>query len=535
MAQRTNDLEREVAERERTESALRESEQRLRNILDHAPIGIVYTDLVGRIREANPALRQMVGYSAEDLARRSLQDLTHPDDRADDAQLLAHLLHGEIDQVRRRKRLQHQRGQDVWVQLNLSVLRDASAQPQRLVAVIEDITEHLRLQDAERARELAESANRAKSEFLSRMSHELRTPLNAMLGFAQLLDLDRRPVLAPHQTEWTAQIQHAGWHLLEMINDTLDLSRIEAGTLRLETRPTALAPLLEACVAMVEPTIGKRGITLHQHVDPQAQMVEADPTRLKQILTNLLSNAVKYNVDGGEVHISSALSLEGNMQISVSDTGPGLSDTQMDELFQPFNRLGQEHGSIEGTGIGLVISRRLAELMQGHLVAHSLPGRGSTFVLTLPHGRRTEAQSSAPEIDPLIDPSYRHRHVLYVEDNETNAEVMRGILAQRPQVRMEVCTSGLDGLAAVRTRHPDVILLDMHLPDIDGLELLRHLKDDMNTADIPVVVVSADATRARINDAIAAGAVRYLTKPLNIAEFLEAMDGLLAQLDTRFS
>ena len=535
VAERTSELEREVGERERTESALRESEQRLRNILDHAPIGIVYADLAGRIREANPKLRQMVGYGAGELARLSLQDLTHPDDRANDAEQLDHLLRGEIEQVRRRKRLLHRDGPEVWVQSNLSVLRGAGGQAQRLVAVIEDITEHLRLQAAEQAREVAESANRAKSEFLSRMSHELRTPLNAMLGFAQLLDMDRKPVLAPHHREWTAQIQHAGWHLLEMINDTLDLSRIEAGTLRLDTRPIELDLLLDACVAMAQPMIARRSITLRRQIDPQARSVLADPTRLKQVLTNLLSNAVKYNVEGGRVDVSTALDTDGRVELRVRDTGPGLSAAQMDELFQPFNRLGQEHGAIEGTGIGLVISRRLAELMGGRLDAQSQPGQGSTFVLSLPAAKEPGAVGAAPELDPLFDPDYSHRHLLYVEDNETNAEVMRGILAQRPQVRMEVCSSGLDGLASVRARHPDLILLDMHLPDIDGLELLRHLRQDVNSADIPVVVVSADATRARINDAIAAGAVRYLTKPLNIPAFLEVLDGLLEQLDTRFS
>ncbi|WP_284615638.1 CHASE domain-containing protein [Aquabacterium humicola] len=538
VTQRTAELQREMVERARSDQALRESEQRLRNILDHAPIGIVYADLAGRVREANPKFREMLGYKADALTGRTLAEFTHPDDRADDAELLVQLIRADArpdgGAPTRRKRLLHRDGPLVWVQMTLSVLRDAAGQPQRLVAVVEDITERLKLQDAERGRQLAESANQAKSEFLSRMSHELRTPLNAMLGFAQLLELDRQPPLSAHQTEWTTQIQHAGWHLLDMINDTLDLSRIEAGTLRLETVPVDLAPLLRLCVAMVEPSAGRRGILLREHVDPAARTVQADPTRLKQVLTNLLSNAIKYNVERGRVDVETVRGADGLIEIRVTDTGQGLSEVQVAELFQPFNRLGREHSNIEGTGIGLVISRRLAELMGGSLRASSRLGLGSTFVLSLPTAAlEVDEDTGDQALDALAAP-YRQRRVHYVEDNETNAEVMRGILAQRPQVTMKVSTTGLDGLAAIRAEPPDLILLDMHLPDIDGLELLRHLKRDVHTGGVPIVVVSADATPSRVNEAISAGAVHYLTKPLNLASFLHLVDGLLEEADTRF-
>ncbi|MBI5259558.1 MAG: CHASE domain-containing protein [Burkholderiales bacterium] len=534
VAQRTADLEREMGERARTEQALRESEQRLRNILDHAPIGIVYADLAGRVREANPKFRDMLGYSAEALAGRSLTEFTPMADRAGDAESLVELLRGGGPPQRRRKRLQRQDGEAVWVQMILSVLRDSSGKPQRLLAVVEDITEHLKLQEAERGRELAESANQAKSEFLSRMSHELRTPLNAMLGFAQLLELDRQPPLAAHQREWIAQVQHAGWHLLEMINDTLDLSRIESGMIRLEAVPVELAPLLRSCLAMIEPAATQHGITLHEQVAAGAGMVTADATRLKQVLTNLLSNAVKYNVERGRVEIDCRPGVPGMVEIRVTDTGLGLSPAQLGELFQPFNRLGRERSGVEGTGIGLVISRRLAELMGGSLQAQSLEGHGSTFVLCLPAASgQAVADTAEGQLDPLSAP-YRKRLVHYVEDNETNAEVMRGILSQRPQVTMTVSATGLDGLAAIRSNPPDLILLDMHLPDIDGLELLRHLKQDVRTSGVPIVVVSADATASRINEATAAGAAHYLTKPLNLGAFLALIDQMLGEMDTRF-
>ncbi|URI09318.1 CHASE domain-containing protein [Aquincola tertiaricarbonis] len=532
--ERTADLVREVAERKRTEAALRESEQRFRNMLDHVPIGVIYTDLDGRIRESNPRLREMTGYGAEELAGMDAALLTHPDDRAFDLELNRRLVRGEMPMVRRQKRCITRDQRVVWVSVVITVLRDGAGAPHRLVGVVEDITEHLRLQEAERARESAEAANRAKSDFLSRMSHELRTPLNAMLGFAQLLELDRQQPLATHQTEWTTQIQQSGWHLLHMINDTLDLSRIESGTLKLQTETLDVPELLRATRSLLEHNALRRGVTVREQLDPEATSVVGDLTRVKQIMTNLLSNAIKYNQQGGRVTIATQLTDAQTVQIEVSDTGLGMNEHQLAELFQPFNRLGRETSGEEGTGIGLVISQRLAELMGGTLRARSVEGQGSTFVLRLPRGRAGAAPPLLAEDGKLAEASYRRRIVHYVEDNDTNAEVMRGILAQRPQIQLEISSTGLDGLAAIRVERPSLVLLDMHLPDIDGLELLRHLKADDSTADIPVVVVSADATSARIREAMAAGAAQYLTKPVNVGEILAVLDEQLQAQDTRF-
>ena len=531
---RTFDLQREVAERQRTESALRESEQRFRNIFDHAHIGIAFTDLEGQIREANPRLRELMGYSAEELSKLSIAELTHPNDRADDALGLRRLLAGELPEVQRRSRLMHRDGPLLWVQMTWSVLRGPGGEPQRLVAVVEDITDQLRRQEAEQGRQLAETANRAKNEFLSRMSHELRTPLNAMLGFAQLLELDRKQRLSTRQQGWTAQILQAGWHLLEMINDTLDLSRIEAGMLKLSLAPIDLQPLIAHCMAMVGPAALQHGITLEVHTSPEARHALGDETRLKQVISNLLSNAVKYNVPGGRVVLGTRCLDSLSLEIRVLDTGLGLSEPQMAELFQPFNRLGRELSGTEGTGIGLVISRRLAELMHGTLTAESVEGEGATFVLTLPMASAASLPADTALAQRARADRYHHRHVHYVEDNETNIEVMRGILAQRPQVSLAVSKLGLDGLADIRARRPDLILLDMQLPDVDGLALLMQLQHDPACADIPVVVVSADATPKRIEEALAAGARHYLTKPLNLGNFLGVLDELLESMDTRF-
>jgi len=319
-----------------------------------------------------------------------------------------------------------------------------------------------------------------------------------------------------------------------MINDVLDLSRIESGNLRLQTETLDLAELLDATIGMVEGEARQRNIRISQNLAPGTSTLLGDATRVKQILTNLLSNAVKYNADGGRIHISSRLVDADTVEVTVTDTGLGLTPEQLGELFQPFNRLGRERSAQQGTGIGLVISQRLAELMGGALRANSVAAQGSSFILTLPCS--TDPDTVRSDLDALAPAAaqYHRRIVHYVEDNETNVEVMRGILAQRPQVEMQVSVTGLDGLAAIRARRPDLILLDMHLPDISGMELLRHLKSDPHTGSIPIVVVSADALAQQIEAAFEAGCTHYLTKPVSVSELLNVLDDQLEQLETRF-
>jgi PAS domain S-box-containing protein len=532
--ERTAALEAEVQERERAEAALRDSEQRFRNILNTAPIGIIYTDLRGNVKQTNPRFCELTGYSEEDLQTMTAAQYTHPDDVAEDVALSARLVDGEIPMYRRHKRYLTKDGRTVWIQATVTLLRDESGQPRRIVGVVEDITEHLRLQDAEKARDLAEAANRAKSEFLSRMSHELRTPLNAMLGFAQLLELDRRHPLAADQRPWVGQIQQAGWHLLEMINDVLDLSRIESGNLKLQLEPVGVPDLLGATLSMVAADAERRGIRISTEFADGSGVLLGDATRVKQILTNLLSNAVKYNTDGGRIHVATRRREPQLVEIAVTDTGIGMTPQQLAELFQPFNRLGRERSSQEGTGIGLVISQRLAELMGGSLRARSIAGEGSSFILSLPGAPDSDTVPSGLDGLAATEPGYHRRTVHYVEDNETNVEVMRGILAQRPQVQLEVSLNGRDGLAAIRRRQPDLVLLDMHLPDLAGQSLLMQLKDDDATAHIPVIVVSADATTQQIEAALTAGAKRYLTKPVSVGELLAVIDEELERGTTRF-
>ena len=533
--ERTAALRAEVREREGAEAALRETEQRIRNILDNVPIGVIYTDLFGEIRQANPHFCQLTGFAESELKGLNVADCTHPDDVARDHELRLQLVRGEIPRYRRHKRYLTRGGAILSAQVTVTVLRDAKGHASSIVAVVEDVGEQLKLEAAERAREAAEASNQAKSEFLSRMSHELRTPLNAMLGFAQLLELDPKHPLAPAQRPRVAQIQDAGWHLLEMINDVLDLSRIESGNLSLQVQPVKLAEMLEPSIAMVSGEAQRRRIDITRALGTGTLIVFGDPTRIKQILTNLLSNAVKYNADGGRVHIASRLVGADTVEISVTDTGLGMTPEQLGALFQPFNRLGRERSSQEGTGIGLVISQRLAESMGGSLHADSRAGEGSMFTLTLPCP--VEIDTVRSELDELaLEPAaYHRRRVLYVEDNATNVEVMRGILAQRPQVELQVAADGREALAVLETQQPDLILLDMHLPDISGLELLRRFRATRRLGDVPIVMVSADALEPQIEAAYEAGCTRYLTKPVNVIELLSVVDHILEPLDTTFN
>ena len=535
----TRDLRHEIHERSVAENALRDSEQRLRNILDHAPIGVMFMDPLGQLIECNAQLAQMTGQSAQSLRGRLVVDLVHPEDRDRMRQMRRELRAGIESSLLEPLRLRstaHPEG--LAVRAIASGLRNPQGELVRLVGVVQDITEHLRLQSSEQALQRAEAANRAKSEFLSRMSHELRTPLNAMIGFAQLLGLDREPALAPHQRDWTQQIQRAGWHLLEMINDTLDLARIESGAVRLNLAPLGLPALVAACRAMVAAPAVARQVRISETIDPDAVAVLGDATRLKQVITNLLSNAVKYNREGGSVTLSAHRLRSGGgnggdfIEIAVADTGLGMSPEQQAALFQPYNRLGRESSGIEGTGIGLVISRRLTELMGGTLEASSAEGQGSIFTLRLPAA--TQAEQPVARYTDTSPAPYQQRLVHYIEDNETNIEVMRGVLAQRSQIRLETSMLGLDGLAGVRINRPDLILLDMQLPDISGLELLHHLKQDDAVAHIPVVVVSADATALQTQKALTGGALHYVTKPLDVGRFLKIIDDILEGVETRW-
>jgi signal transduction histidine kinase/ActR/RegA family two-component response regulator len=379
------------------------------------------------------------------------------------------------------------------------------------------------------AKVAAEGANQAKSEFLSSMSHELRSPLNAILGFAQLIDTGAPPP-TPGQKDSIDQILQAGWYLLELINEILDLSLIESGKLSMSPEPVALAELLADCQAMVEPHARKNDIVVRFTASEPPLHVCADRTRLKQIIVNLLSNAIKYNRPGGTVDVACSPAAAGQVRIGVRDSGLGLPAEKLAQLFEPFNRLGQEAGVQEGTGIGLVVSKRLVELMGGRIGAESRVGTGSLFWVELAQAPSPEATASGPrrglawQNAPEMLTGAPLRTVLCVEDNPANLQLVAGMLARRPHVRLLGAKDGRSGVNLARSAQPDVILMDINRPGISGLTALRILAGDAATAHIPVVALSANAMPRDIEKGLAAGFFRYLTKPLKLAEFLQTLD-----------
>ncbi|MES2509925.1 MAG: ATP-binding protein [Pseudomonadota bacterium] len=383
---------------------------------------------------------------------------------------------------------------------------------------------------------VAEKANLAKSDFLSSMSHELRTPLSAILGFAQLIE-SGTPQPTPSQKRSVDQILQAGWYLLDLINEILDLALIESGKLSLSLEPVSLAEVMHECETMIESQADKRGVSVSFPKFSQPSFVNADRTRLKQVLINLLSNAIKYNTDRGSVVLNCIDTDPAHIRISVEDTGAGLEPAQIEQLFQPFNRLGQEATAEQGTGIGLVMTKRLVELMGGTIGVNSVPGKGSTFWIDM--NITADSQPTAELIDQALAsrPQTSHgqetRTVLYVEDNPANLMLVEDLIARRSDLRLLSARDGISGIAIAKAALPDFILMDINLPGISGITALRILSQDPQTTHIPVVALSANAMPRDIEKGLEAGFFRYLTKPIKINEFMETLDMTLKYTKAR--
>jgi PAS domain S-box-containing protein len=388
------------------------------------------------------------------------------------------------------------------------------------------------LEDLKQAKAAAEGANRAKSEFLSRMSHELRTPLNAILGFGQLLEMGEP---TPRQRQQLEQILKGGRHLLELINEVLDLSRIEAGQLHLSLEPVAIRQVCAEVCDLVTPLAVRHSIRVEAPCAMDGNLyVRADNQRLKQVLLNLLANGVKYNRAGGCVSLTWEELPAGRVRLAVRDTGPGIAPEKQQRLFNPFDRLGAEATAVEGTGLGLVLSKRLTEAMGGTLVLTSTLGQGTTVFVDLPRAVPTPPPARmgpATPIPPTI--SWRRGTVLYIEDNRANLGLMEDILSHRPEVQLLCALQGSAGLTLARHYRPDLILLDAHLPDMPGDEVLRQIQSDPNLGATPVVIISADATPTQIERFRAAGAWDYLTKPINVPRFLRLLDRFMQERQVR--
>ena len=523
------------AERQKLDQRLRDQQFYTRSLIESNIDAIMTTDPLGIITDVNKQMEALTDCTRDELIGAPFKNYFTDAGRAEAG---IKLVLSEKKVTNYELTVRARDGKETVVSYNATTFYDRDRKLQGVFAAARDVTELKRFEqrlqqknvELESAKSAAEKANFAKSDFLSSMSHELRSPLNAILGFAQLMD-SSSPSPSASQKESIDQILKAGWHLLNLINEVLDLARVESGILSLSPEPTALSEVLSECQAMIEPQAKKCGITIAFPESPVPFFVIADRTRLKQVLINLLSNAIKYNEAGGTVVVDCSESTPERIRVSVKDTGAGLPPEKVSQLFQPFNRLGQEAGGQEGTGIGLVVAKQLIELMGGVIGVESVVGVGSNFWFDMVATDEPQlpVHSSQPLIPALapVPSGPRLRNVLYVEDNPANLKLVQQLLERRTDLRLLSAGDGHGGITLARAYVPEVILMDINLPGISGIEALRLLREDPLTADITVVAISANAMPRDIEKGMEAGFFSYLTKPIKVKEFLEVLDAAL--------
>ena len=521
-------VEERTAELQVTLDELNRTQAFLERLLTAGPVLVRRVAVPGRtISYVSPNVERLFGVTeSEARAPGFLGSLVHPDDLATFEATHEMVASGASEAESIEYRLRTTAGDWRWVSVTLVPETAADGRVSAVLAYIVDADDRRRAEQArQEAQDSAERANRAKTEFLSRMSHELRTPLNAVLGFGQLLELD---ALTEVQHDAVSHILKGGRHLLDLINEVLDISRVESGDLALSPEPVLAHELVEESVNLIRPLADQRGIELVVDHSSCDCFIFADRQRTKQVLLNLLSNAVKYNRPRGTVAVSCKESTDRCIRIAVADTGMGIPAERLGLLFTPFERLGAEQTGEEGTGIGLALSKRLAAAMGGDLAVESTLGQGSTFAVELPcvegpvqRYERLGGNGSRPATATVATVAST---VLHIEDNLSNLKLVERVLAQRPNVKVVAAMQGRLGLELARQHSPALVLLDLHLPDMVGDELLQRLRDDPVTASIPVVIVSADATPGQVRRLISAGAANYLTKPIDVAELLRLVD-----------
>jgi PAS domain S-box-containing protein len=480
-------------------------------------------DPQGYFVRVTPVWERTLGRSADELVGRPLVEFVHADDYERAGAELRRLEEGELDAVVFESRFRAADGSFVW--LEWRARRSPAEGVVHLVA--RDLTERRRCaEELTRAREHSEQASRAKSDFLSRMSHELRTPLTSVIGFSELL---LRDGLAPDQELKLAQILKAGEHLLGLIDELLDIERVEAGTMTASPEAIQVGGLVRDALTLAGPQAAERDLTIAADLDEcRDRYVMADPQRLRQALLNLLSNAIKYNREGGEVRVSADAEAD-TLRINVADTGPGLTDEQLRRLFIPFDRLGAEEMGVEGSGLGLVVSQRLVELMGGRLSASSEAGAGSTFTIEL--GLTEPPEEMTREPAPVMrsnghSGSLVGQKALCIEDNPANLELVSELLGGSGAAVM-TARDGRSGFDLARRERPDVILLDLNLPDLGGEQILAALSSDEALRDVPVIALSADASRDTMRDMYNRGIAAYVTKPFDNASLVESVERAL--------
>jgi PAS domain S-box-containing protein len=529
------------AEQKKLDQRLRDQQFYTRSLIESNIDALITTDPSGMISDVNKQMEALTGCTRDELIGAPFKNYFTDPERAEAGikRVLAE------NRVTNYELTAHARdGKETVVSYNATTFHDRDRKLQGVFAAARDITERKLLDQAlnetniklESAKSIAEKANLAKSDFLSSMSHELRSPLNAILGFAQLIE-SGSPPLTPRQKSNIDQILLAGWYLLDLINEILDLALIESGKLLLSLEPMSLNEVMSDCQAMIEPQAQKSGIHLTFPQFDSPYFVKADRTRVKQILINLLSNSIKYNRADGTVVVNYSANTADRIRISITDTGEGLSVENLAQLFQPFNRLGREAGTEEGTGIGLVVSKRLVELMGGAIGAESTVGKGSVFwielILTDAPQITLDDDQSLAIVPANISAEMPLRTLLYVEDNPANLLLVESLLERRPDIHLLSAQDGLRGIEVARASLPDVILMDINLPGISGIHALEILRKDLTTAHIPVIALSANAMPRDIVRGLEVGFFRYLTKPIKLNEFLDTLDAALQFSETQ--
>jgi len=522
------------AEQEKLAQRLRDHQFYTRSLFESNIDALITTDPSGIITDVNKQMEALTDCTRDELIGAPFKDcFTDPERAAAGIQLVL----AERKVTNYELTASARNGVETVVSYNATTFYDRNRNLQGVFAAARDVTESKRLDELlkgknvelETAKVVAEKANLAKSEFLSGMSHELRSPLNAILGFAQLMDNDTPPATSSQKAS-IKQILHAGWYLLELINEILDLAVVESGKLSLSVEPVSLSEVLQECQALVRQEGEKHRLSMSFPRFAAPMFVQADRVRLKQVCINLLSNAIKYNRPGGSVLVDCVAASPERTLIRVRDTGPGLPTKMLGQLFQPFNRLGQEHSAEQGTGIGLVMSKLLIEMMGGVIGVDSKVGEGSVFWFEL-----NSAKAPLLAVEPagpaaaqgLVDSSAPVRTVLYVEDNMANLQLVEQLIARRPDLLLMSAGTGKLGIELARAHQPDVILMDINLPGISGIEALEVIRADPATAHIPVLAISANAMIGDIRHGLDLGFFRYLTKPIRVETFLEALDAAL--------
>jgi PAS domain S-box-containing protein len=520
------------AEQKKLDQRLRDQQFYTRSLIESNIDALMTTDPPGIITDVNKQMEALTGCTRDELIGAPFKNYFTDPARAEAAIKLV-LRERKITNYELTARARD--GKETVVSYNATTFYDRDRRLQGVFAAARDVTERKRLDqvlqeknvELESAKSAAEKANLAKSDFLSSMSHELRTPLGAILGFAQLME-SGSPVPTVSQKRSIDQILQAGWYLLELINEILDLALIESGKLSLSREAISLPEVMRECQAMIEPQAQKRGISVAFPQFALQYFVKADRTRVKQILINLLSNAIKYNRVSGTVVVDCIASTPGRIRICVEDTGEGLTPDKLTQLFQPFNRLGQEANVEEGTGIGLVVCKRLIELMGGVIGVESTVGKGSVFWIELKLTAEPQPAASATErttvVQAQVQADTQLCTLLYVEDNPANLMLVEDLIARRPDIRLLSARDASRGIEIARASRPDVILMDINLPGISGIRALRILAEDPATARIPVVALSANAIPRDIEKGLQAGFFRYLTKPIKVNEFMDTLD-----------